>query len=90
MDFRETPGVCGILYERRLEEVCDNLGLTLSSAQMTPNHFHQMVSIFRWPLPYRLALEVVIEVFIRIQFRAIARQEEHLDLIAVAIHPRSD
>jgi hypothetical protein len=57
---------------------------------MATYHFHQMVAIFGWSLSYRLAFEVVIEVFIGIQFWAISWQKEHLNLLAMTINPRAD
>ena len=57
--------------------------LPLSAAQVATHHFDEMIAVSGRPFSDGLTFEVIVEVFIWIQFRAVARQEEEFDLILV-------
>ena len=64
-----------------VKEISDDLGLFLSTMQMTANGSNHFVSI-RWPaLPERICFDILVQQFIGIQFWTVSGQMEHLNLV---------
>ena len=61
----------------------NNLWKALSAQEIASDIFQHLCFILGPAFAHRVALHILIEEFIRIQFGAVSRQEEHLDRIDV-------
>ena len=68
----------------------NNLWSALSTPEIASDIFQHLCFILGPAFAHRVALHILIEEFIRIQFGAVSRQEEHLDRIDVGKKPARD
>jgi hypothetical protein len=66
-----------------LEQVANDVGLLLSPMEMPADRGHHLGAILRTTLPQRVGLDVVVEQFIGIELRAVARELNQTDLVSV-------
>ncbi len=67
--------------------VLDLAGLSLRTPEIVPNVFYKFFFV-SWALsPYRIGLDILVEQFIRVEFRTVSWQEKEADLLLVARDP---
>jgi hypothetical protein len=64
----------GISNTLLLEEIANDLRLSLAAAQMTAHGSHQLVAVAGTALPQAIGLDALIEQFIGVELRAVPRQ----------------
>src|SRR5712692_10387410 len=72
----------------RMSEVSPYLfGVVLRTPQVAPQVFLHLRLVARTPPAQGVGLHVLIEQFVRVQVRAVAREEKEMNLLPVACHP---
>jgi hypothetical protein len=63
------------------------LGSALGAPQVTPHVSHHLPLVVRTPPPCRVGLDILIEQFVWVEIRAVARQKKETNLLPVACQP---
>ena len=79
--------LCGVPDFRVLEVSPYLLGSVLGTPQVTPHVSHHLPLVAWTPSPHGVALDILIEQFVWVEIRAVARQKKEVNLPPMACQP---